>query len=172
MNAKFKKITKILDATVTLAAAVLSVGATLYGVGRLDLKETWPELVLNVFYIACLAMIGARFIKKIEARRFAFWSAACLGATVVLRDIVFFPPLSIYPMRIACLALSALLLVLLAGKRDMRLVFGVDMTIAILYNIAIYIEPFNEYTKYLLIEIWIRPTLFYALSSCCAEKNA
>ena len=29
----------------------------LYGVWHFGIRQTWPELVLNVFYIACLVMI-------------------------------------------------------------------------------------------------------------------
>ena len=37
---------------VTIFAAVVSVGMMLYGVWHFGLQETWPELVLNLFYIA------------------------------------------------------------------------------------------------------------------------
>lgn len=40
------------------------------------------------------------------------------------------------------------------------------MLIAVLYNYDISIEPINEYTDYLLIEIWIRPTITYGLVAC------
>ena len=40
------------------------------------------------------------------------------------------------------------------------------MLIAALYNYDIYIEPINEYTNYLLTEIWIRPTITYGLVAC------
>jgi len=38
--------------------------------------------------------------------------------------------------------------------------------IASLYNLDIHLEPINEYTDYLLIEIWIRPTITYGLVAC------
>ena len=41
-----------------------------------------------------------------------------------------------------------------------------DIAIATLYNIDIYIEPINEYTDYMLTEIWIRPTITYCLVAC------
>jgi hypothetical protein len=40
------------------------------------------------------------------------------------------------------------------------------MLIAVLYNCDIYLEPINEYTDYLLTEIWIRPTITYGLVAC------
>ena len=42
----------------------------------------------------------------------------------------------------------------------------VDMVIAWLYTYAIIIEPINDYTSFLLTEIWIRPTLTYGLVVC------
>lgn len=38
--------------------------------------------------------------------------------------------------------------------------------VAALYNYDIYLEPHNEYTNYLLTEIWIRPTITYGLVAC------
>jgi hypothetical protein len=40
------------------------------------------------------------------------------------------------------------------------------MLIAALYNYDIYLEPFTEYTNYMLTEIWIRPTITYGLVAC------
>ena len=34
------------------------------------------------------------------------------------------------------------------------------------FNYVIYISPINEYTNYLLAEIWIRPTIIYGLVAC------
>ena len=61
METRFKKSAKIFDIGVTAVAGMLSVGIMLYGVGHFGLQEAWPELVLNVFYIACLAMIWMYF---------------------------------------------------------------------------------------------------------------
>lgn len=44
--------------------------------------------------------------------------------------------------------------------------FIIDVLIASFYNLSIYLEPINEYTNYLLIEIWIRPTIMYGLVAC------
>lgn len=35
----------------------------------------------------------------------------------------------------------------------------------------IYIEPANEYTPYLLTEIWIRPTITYGLVACFVSET-
>jgi hypothetical protein len=44
------------------------------------------------------------------------------------------------------------------------------MLIASLYNLDIYLEPFNEYTTYLLTEIWIRPTISYGMVACFVSE--
>ena len=48
---------------ITAIGGIVSVGTMLYGVIQLGLRETWPELVLNLFYIACLVMMGMYFFK-------------------------------------------------------------------------------------------------------------
>ena len=40
-----------------------------------------------------------------------------------------------------------------------------------LYNYDIYLEPINEYTEYLLVEIWIRPTITYGLVACFVTET-
>ena len=73
MKVRFKEKSKIFDVGITAVAAVFSVGTMLYGVARLGLSETWPELVLNVFYIACLVMVGMYFFKyKITTMQFNY----------------------------------------------------------------------------------------------------
>ena len=57
MQTRFKKNAKVLDIVITSVAGMLSVGMMIYGVFHFGLSETWPELVINLFYIACLAMI-------------------------------------------------------------------------------------------------------------------
>jgi hypothetical protein len=47
----------------------------------------------------------------------------------------------------------------------------IDVLIAILYNYDIYLEPVNEYTNYLLTEIWIRPTITYGLVACFVTET-
>ena len=180
MTTGFKK-KQIIDIAITALAAMFSVGAMLYGVRHFGVGETWQELVLNLFYIFCLVMIGLRFFNILGAHRFNYLCSVSLGFTVLLRDILFAPPLSIYPFHLSCLTLSVLLLLMLTffyarkdwktySRRSLWMIFIVDTLIATLYNIDIYLEPSNEYTAYLLIEIWIRPTLTYGLVACFVEE--
>ena len=46
---------------VTAVGCTLQVEVMLYGVYHFGLCETWPELALNVFYIAYLTMIWMYF---------------------------------------------------------------------------------------------------------------
>ena len=181
MSTRFKK-SQIRDIVITILAALLSVGIMLYGITHLGISNTWPELVLNAFYIACLVMIGLYFFNILGSHKFNYWCSVCLGITVLLRDIIFAPPLAIYPLRLACLTLSVLLLVMLTyfyarkewksySKGNLWIICLIDMVIATLYNIDICLEPNNEYTSYLLVEIWIRPTLSYGLVACFRKEN-
>ena len=45
------------------------------------------------------------------------------------------------------------------------------MVIAGLYHYVISNNPINEYTTYLLTEIWIRPTLIYGLVACFISET-
>ena len=183
MITRFNK-KQIIDIAVTAVAAAFSVAAMLYAIRHFGLRETWQELVLNVFYISCLLMLGLHFFNLLGSQKFNYWCSVSLGITVFLRDIIFAPPLSIYIFHLSCLTLSVLLLLMLTyfyarkewkiySKRNLWMIFIIDMIIATLYNIDIYLEPANEYTAYLLIEIWIRPTLTYGLVACfVAEKEA
>jgi hypothetical protein len=47
----------------------------------------------------------------------------------------------------------------------------IDMVIAGLYHFVIFFNPVNEYTTYLLTEIWIRPTLIYGLVACFVTEK-
>ncbi len=178
MEMRFKKKSDIVNILVTIIAAVLSVGMVLYGVWRLGLRETWPELVLNVFYVACVVLMWMYFFNRgITTRQFYYWCTVNVGITVLLRDILFAPPLANYPLHLVCLTLSVALLVLLTyfyarkdwkaySKNNLWLILVVDILIAIFYNIDIFIEPINEYSTYLMVEIWIRPTITYGLVAC------
>ena len=184
MERRFKKKSQIIDITITAVAAVLSVGIMLYGIRHFGLVEAWPELVLNLCYIACLIMMAMYFFKRLDSQRFNYWSSVSVGITVLLRDILFPPPLGSYVLHLVCLTLSVLLLLMLTffyarkdwktyTKRNLWLLFIIDMVIAGLYNYVIYRNPENEYTNYLLTEIWIRPTLIYGLVACfVSEKEA
>ena len=92
LNVRFKKKSEIFDVGITAIGGLVSVGTMLYGVVHLGLSETWPELVLNLFYIACLVMMGMYFFKyKITTMQFNYWCSLCVGATILLRDILFAP---------------------------------------------------------------------------------
>ena len=177
METRFKKKSQIIDIAITAVALVLSVGTMLYGISHLGLAEAWPELVLNLFYIACLVMMAMYFFKRLDSRRFNYWSSVCVGITILLRDILFLPPLDNFAIHLICLTLSVLLLLMLTffyarkdwksyTKRNLWLLFIIDMVIAGLYSYVIYISPVDKYTNYLVTEIWIRPTIIYGLVAC------
>ena len=183
MEVRFKKKSEIFDVLITVIGGVVSVGTVLYGVLHLGLHETWPELVLNLFYIACLMMMGMYFFKyRITTMQFNYWCSVCVGATVLLRDILFAPPLAFFAIHLVCLSLSVLLLLMLTffyarkewqtySKRNLWMICLIDMAIAALYTYDIHIEPVNEYTSYLLTEIWIRPTITYGLVACFVSET-
>ena len=177
METRFKKKSQIIDIGITAVSVALMVGTMLYGIGHFGFAESWNELTLNLFYIACLVMMGMYFFKRLDSQRFNYWSSVCMGITVLLRDILFPPPLESYPIRLICLTLSVTLLLMFTffyarkdwksyTKRNLWLLFIIDMVIAGLYNYVIYKNPVDEYTNYLLTEIWIRPTLIYGLVAC------
>ena len=182
MQTRFKKNAKIFDIGITAVAAMVSVGVMLYAVAHFGLKEAWPELVLNVFYIACLVMIGKYFFNRMDTHQFNYWCSVSVGITVLLRDILFAPPLALYALHLVCLTLSVLLLCMLTffyarknwqeyTKRNLWGICIIDIMIAALYNYDIYIEPINEYTNYMLTEIWIRPTITYSLVACFVTEK-
>jgi len=81
-----------------------------------------------------------------------------------------------------CLVLSVLLLCTLTyfyarknwksyTKHNLWAICIIDMLIAALYNYDIYLEPFSEYTNYMLTEIWIRPTITYGLVACFVTET-
>ena len=177
MQTRFKKKSQIIDIVINAVAAVLSIGTMLYGVSHFGLSEAWPELVLNLFYIACIIMMAMYFFKRLDSQRFNYYSSICVGISVLLRDILFPPPLENYPIHLICLTLAVTLLLLLTffyarkdwksyTKRNLWLLFFIDMAIAGFYHYVIRTNPVNEYTGYLLTEIWIRPTIIYGLVAC------
>jgi len=183
MQTRFKKGTKIFDIVITAVSGILSVVVMLYGVAYFGLKEAWPELVLNLFYVACLVMIGMYFFNyRITTHQFNYWCSISVGITVLLRDILFPPPLAFYALHVVCLVLAVLLLCTLTffyarrnwksyTKRNLWTICVIDILIATLYNYDIYIEPFSEYTDYMLTEIWIRPTITYGLVACFVTES-
>ena len=183
MSIRFKNKSDIFNIVVTAVAAVLSVGIMLYGVWHFGLENTWPELVLNIFYIACLVMIWMYFLGgRITTKQFNYWCSVCVGIAVLLRDILFPPTLAIHSIEKVCLVLSVLLIIMLTyfyarknwkvyTKGNLWAIFVVDMLIALLYNIDIIMEPTDEFTSYMLVEIWIRPTITYGLVACFVKET-
>jgi hypothetical protein len=182
MEVRFKKKSEIFDVLITAIAAVLSIGVMLYAVGHFGLRQSWPELVLNVFYVACVVMMWMYFFNyRITTQQFNYWCTLNVGITVLLRDILFPPPLVNYAFHLSCLTLSVTLLLMLTffyarkewktySKANLWMIFIVDVLIAILYNIDIYLEPFDEYSNYMMVEIWIRPTITYGLVACYVKE--
>lgn len=177
IETRFKNKLQIIDITVTAVMAILSVGTMIYGIIHFGLGEAWPELVLNLFYIVCLVLMGMYFFKKIDSQRFNYWTSVCVGITVLLRDILFSPPLASYLIHLVCLTLSVMLLLMFTyfyarkdwktyTKRNLWLLFIIDIVIAGLYNYVIVTNPIDKNTNYMLTEIWIRPTLIYGLVAC------
>ena len=182
MKTRFKKNAKIFDIVITAIAGMVSVGVMLYAIAHFGLLEAWPELVLNLFYIACLVMIWMYFFNRLDTHRFNYWCSISVGITVLLRDILFAPPLTYYALHLACLTLSVLLLCMLTffyarkewksySKHNLWAICIIDMIIAALYNYDIYLEPINEYTDDLLTEIWIRPTIIYGMVACFVTET-
>ncbi len=183
MGIRFKNKSDIFNIVVTAVAALLSVGIMLYGVWHFGLKNSWPELVLNMFYIACVVMMWLYFFNcSITTEQFNYWCSFCVGVTIILRDILFPPTLAYYSLHLGCLVLSVTLLLLLTffyarkdwktyTKTNLWAIFVVDMLIALLYNIDIILEPSDEFTSYMMVEIWIRPTITYGLVACFVREK-
>lgn len=174
---RFKKKIKIADVGVTAIAGIVSVCAMYYAVYKFGMQEAGEELILNMFYVACLTMIGLYFFNRMSPDQFNYRCSLCVGMTILLRDILFPPPLANNTLQVICLFLSVVLLLMLTffyarkqwqtyTKRDLWMIFFVDVLIAALYNYDLYIEPLQDYTDYLMIEIWIRPTITYGLVAC------
>ena len=184
MQTRFKKNAKVFDIGITAVGGMLSVAVMLYGVFHFGLANAWPELVLNLFYIACLVMIGMYFFNyRITTHQFNYWCSISVGITILLRDILFAPPLAYYALHLACFTLSVLLLCTLTyfyarkdwksyTKSNLWWICILDIIIAALYNLDIYLEPVDEYTNYMLTEIWIRPTITYGLVACFVTESA
>ena len=175
---RFKKKAKIADVGITVIAGILSVIAMYYAVYKFGMQEAGEELILNMFYLACLVMIGLYFFNRMSPNQFNYRCSMCVGMTILLRDILFPPPMAIYALHVICIFLSVMLIIMLTffyarkqwktyTKRDLWMIFLVDVVIAALYNYDFLVEPVTkEYTDYLLIEIWIRPTITYGLVAC------
>ena len=58
------------------------------------------------------------------------------------------------------------------SKGNLWSIFIIDALIATLYNLDIqFFESVDEYTTYMLTEIWIRPTITYALVACFVTET-
>lgn len=182
METRFKKRSQLIDIGITAVATVLSVGIMLYGVIRFGLRYAWPELVLNFFYIACLVMMAMYFFKRLDTQRFNYWTSLCAGITILLRDILFAPSMDSYPMHLICLTLSVILLLMFTyfyarkdwksyTKRNLWMLFIIDMVIAGFYTYIICSSPREADTNYLLTEIWIRPTIIYGMVACFVSEK-
>ena len=102
-----------MDVGYTGVVGTFSVGVMLYGVAHFGLEIAWFELLLNLFYIACLVMMGLYFFKRLKPDHFNYWSSVCVGLTVLLRDVLFAPELASKPIHLICLTLSVWLLMML-----------------------------------------------------------
>ena len=183
MDVRFKQKGKIIDIAIVLIGGIVSVATMIYGVFHFGLKETWPELILNLFYIACLVMIVMYFFQKgITTNQFNYWCSLCVGVTILLRDILFPPPMASYPLHLACLTLAVMLLLMLTyfyarkewktySKLNLWMICIIDMILAGLYTYFTLKEPTDEYTTYGLTEIWIRPTITYGLVACFVKTT-
>ena len=182
MQTRFKKKANIFNVVLTAVSGMLSVGIMLYAVGHFGLDQAWDELILNMFYIACLVMMWMYFFNRLETQRFNYWSSLCIGITILLRDILFAPPLATYALQLTCLTLSVWLLLMFTyfyarkdwktySKANLWFLFIVDVAIAALYNYDILIETIGEEKPYLMTEIWIRPTITYGLVACFVTEE-
>ena len=182
MQTRFKKKANIFNVVLTAVSGMLSVGIMLYAVGHFGLDQAWDELILNMFYIACLVMMWMYFFNRLETQKFNYWSSLCIGITILLRDILFAPPLATYALQLTCLTLSVWLLLMFTyfyarkdwktySKANLWFLFIVDVAIAALYNYDILIETIGEEKPYLMTEIWIRPTITYGLVACFVTEE-
>ena len=183
MDIRFKQKAKIIDIAIVLLAGIASVGTMIFAIFHFGLKDSWSELVLNLFYIACLVMIAMYFFNVgITSKQFNYWCTLCVGIIVLLRDILFPPQLINYSLHLACLTLAVMLIIILTffygrkdwktfSKRNLWMICIVDMVLAALYNYDICLLPLNEFSDYLLVEIWIRPTITYGLVACFVKND-
>ncbi len=183
MNLRFKGKAKIIDIAIVYLCIIVSVGTMIYAIFHFGLKESWDELILNLFYITCLVLIAMYCFKVgITTNQFNYWCTLCVGITILLRDILFPPPMVNYPLQLACLTLSVWLVLMLTffyarkewktySKRNLWMIFTVDLVIAALYHYNFYLETTTEITNYLIVEIWIRPTITYGLVACYVSNT-
>ncbi len=183
MQLRFKDKSTIFNIALTAIGGILSVATMLYSVYHFGLEEGKLELVLDVFYIACFVMILMFFFKtRLTKNQFNYWCSLCIGVLVLLRDILFPEKLAYPSIQLACLTLSVLLLCTITyfyARREWRsytkanlwAIFLIDVAIAALYNLEIFLEPSNQFTEFLLGEIWIRPTITCGLVAAWLQES-
>ena len=66
---RFKRKIKIADVGITAIAGILSVCVMYYAVYKFGMQEAGEELILNMFYLACLTMIGLYFFSSGDSAR-------------------------------------------------------------------------------------------------------
>ncbi len=182
-NVRFKKKAKVIDILITAVSAMVSVGVMFYAVVHFGLKDTWVELILDMFYLACLVMMWMFFFNRLKPDNFNYWCTLCVGMTILIRDILVPADFNSEVLRISSLILSELLLLTLTyfysrrqwksySKRDLWTIFVIDVLIAAIYQYEISVlQPITEGTNYLLTEIWIRPTITYGLVACYVTET-
>ena len=179
---RYKKKLQVAEIAITAVSAMLSVGVMIYAVALFGWQEAGEEIILNMFYIACIVMMWMYLFNRLSTQRFNYWSSICVCITILLRDILFPPPLATYALHLACLTLSVWLVMMLTyfyarkewksyTKNNLWFIFIVDVAIAALYNYDIMIEDTGELKTFLLTEIWIRPTLTYGLVACFMRED-
>ena len=82
---RFKKKIKIADVGITAIAGILSVCVMYYAVYKFGMQEAGEELILNMFYLACLVMIGLYFFNRMDTNQFNYRCTLCVGMTILLR---------------------------------------------------------------------------------------
>ena len=87
-NVRFKKKAKVIDILITAVSAMVSVGVMFYAVVHFGLKDTWVELILDMFYLACLVMMWMFFFNRLKPDNFNYWCTLCVGMTILIRDIL------------------------------------------------------------------------------------
>ena len=159
MDLRFKGKAKIIDIAIVYLCIIVSVGTMIYAIFHFGLKESWDELILNLFYITCLVLIAMYCFKVgITTNQFNYWCTLCVGITILLRDILFPPPMVNYPLQLACLTLSVWLVLMLTffyarkewktySTRNLWLMFPVDLVVrpTITYGlVACYVSNTEE----------------------------
>ncbi len=178
LKARFKEMSKIVNILLTAVSAGISVALVIHLISELDVAAVWLEPLLDVLYIASLAMIWLYFFNLLDTKRFNYWCSVTIGITVLLRDILFRSPMTNYMLDLLSLTLSVLLLCMLTyfyarkdwksyTKGNLYLIFIVDTLIALVYSIdLIYFEHVGIYFDLVMTEIGIRPAITYGLVAC------